>query len=61
MTKQERVQKIYDAVYDFLNYTSTCLSLKGNKIHVDMDCFGEFDLIVDVKSIRLCEEYDNGK
>lgn len=50
----ERVKKITDMLYELLNMTSTDIDVDGNKVHMFMDCFGEWDMTIDPESIKLC-------
>ncbi len=56
MPNQKQLQEIFDYLHDYLNNAATCIDLVGgNKVHIDIDCFGEFDLIIDPESVHLME------
>lgn len=56
MTKDQKVRIVYATLKEFLNDTSTGVHLDGNKVHMYIDCFGEFDFTIDPDSIKLFEE-----
>lgn len=53
----ERLNEVYDYLYDCLNNAATCIAQKDTNVaHVEVDAWLEFDLVIDLSNARY---FDN--
>ena len=53
---EDKYKKIFDLLYEMLNFTASSLNRKDNRIHMFFDGIGEWDVVIDPKTVVMFED-----